>query len=99
MKRLLVVCSLVLLAFCAGGASLLAAQGVAAASMNVLLTDATGAPIVGARVTAVHLSVRGRRTAGQTRGDGHLDASGDACRWPLQRVTTAAIGYLPSFEG
>ena len=92
MKRLFAVGSFVA-ALCAGGATLLSAQGVATASMSVLLTDATGAPLPGARVSAVHLP-SGTTYSGETRSDGRLTIQGMRVGGPY-KITTAAIGYTP----
>ena len=92
MRKLFAVCSFVA-ALCVGGASLLSAQGVAAASMSILLTDAAGAPLAGARITAVHLP-SGTTYSGETRGDGRLTIQGMRVGGPY-KVSSAAIGYTP----
>ncbi len=93
MKRLLVVCSLVA-ALCVSGTMVLAAQGVAAASMSIVLTDATGAPIANATVKATH-TPSGTVYSGTTRADGHTELQGMRVGGPY-KVTTAAIGYQPA---
>lgn len=93
MKRLLAVCSLVA-ALCVSGTMALSAQGVAASSMNVLLIDATGAPIGGATVKAVH-TPSGTTYSGSTRSDGRLTLQGMRVGGPY-KVTSTAIGYQPA---
>ena len=95
MKRLFTVCSL-LAALTIGGASWLAAQGVSAASMSIVLNDASGAPLAGARVMAVHLP-SGTTYSGQTRADGHVTLVGMRVGGPY-KVTTAAIGFAPAVK-
>jgi len=92
-KRLLVLGSIVV-ALCVGGAASLTAQGVAAASMNILLTDASGAPIAGATVKAVH-TPSGTAYAGTTRADGRVTLQGMRVGGPY-KVTSAAIGFQPA---
>jgi Carboxypeptidase regulatory-like domain len=94
-KRLLAVCSVVA-ALCLGGTMALSAQGVAAASMNILLTDDGGVPLAGANVKAVHVP-SGTIYSGVTRADGRLDLQGMRVGGPY-KVTTAAIGYSPAVK-
>ncbi len=72
---------------------MLSAQGVAAASINVVLTDQTGAPIAGATIKAVH-TPSGTTYTGETRADGHVTIQGMRVGGPY-KVSTAAIGYTP----
>jgi outer membrane receptor protein involved in Fe transport len=94
-KRLFVVCLLALAAFSTRTAAL-SAQGVSAASMSIQLNDATGAPVAGAQVTAVH-GPSGTSYTGTTRSDGRVTLQGMRVGGPY-KVSTIIIGYTPAVK-
>lgn len=92
MKSLLVICFLLLTALVAGPAPAIA-QGVTTASMTGTVTGTGGAPVGGARVSAVHVpSGTSYRTT--ARADGRFTIPGMRVGGPYL-VTATAIGYEP----
>jgi len=83
------------LAVCAAalGATALGAQGVTTASVTGRLTGPGGAPVEGARVTAVHLP-SGTTYNATTRADGRYTILGMRVGGPY-RVTARALGFEP----
>jgi outer membrane receptor for ferrienterochelin and colicin len=93
MKRLLGVCTL-LAAFLVVATSSLAAQGVTTSSIRGQIRSAEGAPIGGARVTALH-EPSGTSYIGTSLSDGRVTIPGMRVGGPY-RVTATAIGFEPS---
>ena len=93
MKRLLGVCTL-LAAFLVVATSSISAQGVTTSSVRGQIRSADGAPIGGARVTALH-EPSGTSYIGTSLSDGRVTIPGMRVGGPY-RVTATAIGFEPS---
>ncbi len=90
MKQLWKTCTL--LAFVAFALTpALRAQGVTSAAMTGVVTDASGNPVVGAHVSAVHVPSGTGYTA-TTRAEGRFDIAGMRVGGPY-RVSVAYVGY------
>ncbi|MGQ0702778.1 MAG: carboxypeptidase regulatory-like domain-containing protein, partial [Gemmatimonadales bacterium] len=90
MKRWLAACSFVALAGLLLSPALLA-QGVTTGALTARVFNPDGAPVAGARVTAVHVP-SGTSYTGSTRADGRAPLAGMRVGGPY-RVTAAAIGF------
>ncbi len=95
MKRWLPACSLVLVLGLVSSSALVA-QGVTTGSINAKMTNADGAPVAGARVTATHRP-SGTVYGGTTRADGRVTLAGLRVGGPY-RVVAAAIGFEPQLR-
>src|SRR5688572_9435962 len=93
MKRLLGVCTL-LAAFLVVATSSISAQGVTTSSVRGQIRSTEGAPIGGARVTALH-QPSGTSYIGTSLSDGRVTIPGMRVGGPY-RVTATAIGFEPS---
>ncbi|MDX2194082.1 MAG: carboxypeptidase regulatory-like domain-containing protein [Gemmatimonadales bacterium] len=93
MKRFAVVCAVLASAVVMPAG--LAAQGVTTSSMTGVVT-ASGNPVVGASVRAVH-TPSGTGYAATTRGDGRYTIPGMRVGGPYE-VTVRAIGYTPQSQ-
>lgn len=74
--------------------AVVAAQGVTTSSIHAVVTDPSGAPVAGARVTAVHTE-SGTSYSAITRADGRATIPGMRVGGPY-KVTTTAIGFTPT---
>lgn len=83
-----------LVAFIAGVASFANAQGVTTGALSGAVTDASGAPVVGAQVQVVNRST-GARVNGTTRDNGFYTALGLEVGGPYT-VTVRRIGFQPA---
>ncbi len=95
MRRFLTVC-LFLAAASLLGAAALQAQGVTTSLINGVVYDATGAPLAGANVIAVH-QPSATRYGAVTRSDGRFVIPGMRVGGPYQ-VTVSLIGYADQVE-
>ena len=87
--------ALAVFSFVSTGAVL--AQGVTTGAIaGVVIDSASGAPLDGARVVAVH-GPSGTTYAAQTRGDGHFTIPGMRVGGPY-RVTVSRVGYRPEIQ-
>lgn len=92
MKKTLTIC-LFLAFILAGKQTALFAQGVTTATISGIVTDATGAPLPGANVSAVHQPSETRYNA-TTRGDGRFAIPGMRVGGPY-RITVSFVGFEP----